>query len=238
MAVNHVPAAAGPRIDAIAIVVVGCLIAAIAPFDLGFAYLTAGSASARVCLLFAIATAGFFFAERSGLRLRASDLRFPILTPVIVALLVALYVTIIDCFVFRALLPQSYVELFYTVPIGQRLVVFMLRAWNENIIYRLFAMSVFSWLFGLVWKNGDGRPTPGAFAAAAILAQTINIYVNVTSQLAAPVTPVILAYDLVRYVFPGILWGYLYRRHGFATAEIASVGTHPFLQPSLGYFFG
>jgi hypothetical protein len=53
-------------------------------------------------------------------------------------------------------------------------------------------MSVFSWLFGLVWKNGEGRPTPGAFAAAAILAQTINICVNVTSQLAAPVTPVIL----------------------------------------------
>jgi len=44
----------------------------------------------------------------------------------------------------------------------------------------------------------------------------------------------LLVYDVVRYIPPGVLWGYLYSRNGFATAEIASVGTHPFLQPFLG----
>ena len=33
---------------------------------------------------------------------------------------------------------------------------------------------------------------------------------------------------------PGVIWGYLYWRPGFVAAEIASVGTHPFLQPALG----
>jgi hypothetical protein len=226
------------RIDAVVVIAIGCAIAAVAPFDLWFGYLTGGSALARVCLLAAIGSAGLFFAERSGLHLRASGLRFPILVPVIVAVLVALYVTVIDCFVFRAILSRDYVELFDTLPLGPRLLSFMLRAWNENIIYRLFMMSGLSWLFGVVWKAGDGRPAAGAFIAAAFLAQVINISINVTFQLPAPVTPPMLVYDLVRYVFPGALWGYLYWRHGFATAEIASVGTHPFLQPLLGALIG
>jgi hypothetical protein len=30
-----------------------------------------------------------------------------------------------------------------------------------------------------------------------------------------------------------VVWGYLYWRPGFVAAEIASVGTHPLLQPAL-----
>jgi hypothetical protein len=37
-----------------------------------------------------------------------------------------------------------------------------------------------------------------------------------------------------RPIVPGVIWGYLYWRHGFVAAEIASVGMHPFLQPALG----
>lgn len=223
---------------AVAVVAIGCVIAAIAPFDLALAYVTGDSATARVCLVFAMACAGLFFAAKCDLHLPASGLRFPALTPVAVALLVAVYVTIIDCLVFRTILSQSYVDIFNNIPLGQRLLIFMLRAWNENIIYRLFVMSTLSWLLGLVWKADTGRAAAGAFLLAAILAQVINIYINVVSQASAPVTATILAYDLVRYVFPGVLWGYLYWRHGFATAEIASVGTHPFLQPLLGALIG
>jgi hypothetical protein len=152
--------------------------------------------------------------------------------------LVAVYVTIIDCFIFRTVIPQSYVELFKNAPVGPRILAFMLRAWNENIIYRLFAMSALAWVVGLVWRADEGRPAAGAFVAAAVLAQVANIYLNVTSQLPPPVTVTMLIYDLVRYVLPGVLWGHLYRRYGFATAEIASVGTHPFLQPLLGALIG
>lgn len=48
------------RSDAIVIVVVGCVIAAIAPFDTAFAYLSNGSALARVCLFAVIGTCGAF----------------------------------------------------------------------------------------------------------------------------------------------------------------------------------
>jgi hypothetical protein len=214
---------------AIIIVAVGCVIAAIAPFDTGLALLAKGSVLARICLFAAIACVGVFCSERSGLQLKSAGLRFPVLTPIIIALSVALYVSTIDCIVFRAIIPDIYLNLFRNVPLGTRLLSFMMRAWNENIIYRLTMMSALAWLVGFLWKNGD-RPAAGAFVLAAVLAQVINISINV----AKPSSPTMLAYDVVRYIVPGVLWGYLYWRHGFTTAELASVGTHPFLQPLLG----
>jgi len=75
------------------------------------------------------------------------------------------------------------------------------------------------------------RPTCGGVVhSGGNIAQVINISMNVSE----PSSPMLLVYDVVRYIPPGVLWGYLYWRNGFATAEIASVGTHPFLQPFLG----
>jgi hypothetical protein len=223
-------AAARHRSDAIAIVMVGCVIAAIAPFDTAFAYLSNGSALARVCLFAVIGTCGVFCAEKSGLQLRPSGLRCPTLTPIRIALLVAVYVIVIDCVVFRTIVPQSTIELFRNVPLGPRLLGFMMRAWNENIIYRLTVMSGLSWLIGFLWRSDGVRPAAGPLILAAIIAQVINISMNVSE----PSSPMLLVYDVVRYIPPGVLWGYLYWRNGFATAEIASVGTHPFLQPFFG----
>jgi len=112
----------------------------------------------------------------------------------------------------------------------------MLAAYVENIEYRLFLMSALVWAIGSLWRGSDGRPANGAFWTAMTLAQIVNIAVNVAPQAAGPITPLALAYDGLRYLFPGVVWGYLYWRHGFVAAEIASVGAHPFLQPPLGYF--
>jgi hypothetical protein len=214
---------------AIIIVAVGCVIAAIAPFDTGLAFLAKDSVLARICLFAAIACVGVFCSYRSGLQLKPAGLRFPVLTPRIIALSVALYVGTIDCIVFRAIIPDIYLNLFRSVPLGTGLLSFMMRAWNENIIYRLTMMSALAWVVSFLWKNGD-RPATGAFVLASVLAQVINISINV----AKPSSPTMLAYDLVRYIVPGVLWGYLYWRLGFTTAEITSVATPPFLQPLLG----
>lgn len=121
------------RSDVVVITIVGCAIATIAPFYTAFAYVSNGSVFARVCLFGVIACSEFFCATESSLQVKSICLRYPILTPIGVAILVTLYVTVIDCVVFRPVDPDS-----------------------------------------------------------------------------------------------------IFRRHGFATAEIASVGTHPFLHPLLG----
>lgn len=62
--------------------------------------------------------------------------------------------------------------------------------------------------------------------------QLINIAFNVVLLSHVPVTALTLTYDALRYVLPGVLWAILYIRNGFATAEVASVGCHLFLQPA------
>jgi hypothetical protein len=216
----------------------GSAIAVLAPFDLAFAAATGGSPLRRAVALPALALAGLSFAGRVGLQVPATRLRHPIAAPLAVAAVVALAIVAVDCRLFTGVLPASYRELFAGVGLAQRLLLFMLRAFNENILYRLFLTSLLVWLLSRIWRGGGARPAPAAYWAAITLAQGINVAINVVLPASGPVTPLDLLYDGVRYVLPGVVWGYLYWRHGFVTAEIASVGCHPFLQPPLGYFLG
>ena len=220
---------------AVAALCAGSVIAALVPFDLPFAFVTRGSVVLRALALPVIGLAGLVAAGRVGLRFGSKNLAHPVAVPVLVAALVALGVAILDGLVCRGVLADSYVQLLTTVGLGTRLLYFMLRAFNENIIYRLFVLSGLVWIIGMVWHEPDLRPANGAFWTAIVLAQVINISINVVAASAGPITPSVLGYDAIRYIVPGVIWGYLYWRYGFVTAEIASVGTHPFLQPLLAH---
>jgi hypothetical protein len=116
-------------------------------------------------------------------------------------------------------------------PLAIRTPAMMLRAFNENIIYRLFLSSILIWLIGRFWKTPSGAPAIGAYWVGFGLAQAANIWINVTSL--APLTPIALAHDGIRYFAPGMLWSWLYWRRGFQANEIASTSVHLFLQPIL-----
>ena len=70
-----------------------------------------------------------------------------------------------------------------------------------------------------------------------IVAQSINISINVVYALGDPISFSVLAYDALRYVAPGVLWAWLFWRFGFVVAEVASVGSHVFLQPAFSIVF-
>jgi hypothetical protein len=222
------------RAKALVTLAIGSIIAIVGPFDVAFGLATGDSALLRAVALPALGLAGLFFAGRVGLTVPTFGLRHPWRTPLAVAFAVAAGVAAIDGFIFRSLLLPDYVEYFRNTDDGERLFYFMLRAFNEQILYRLFLMSFLVWCLGLLWRGDGGRPADGAYWVAMTLAQIANIAIN----MPLPATPGMLCYDFVRYICPGIVWGYLYWRHGFMTAEVAHVGTHPFLQPALGYLLG
>jgi hypothetical protein len=114
-----------------------------------------------------------------------------------------------------------------------RLSYFMLRAFNENVIYRLFVFSGLMYLLSRL--NGSRDLAPAWIASAMVVAQVINIGLNVVIPSPDPITAASIFYDLLRYVSPGVLWAWLYWRFGFLTAEVASVGCHIFLQPMFSY---
>ncbi|MGA9916761.1 MAG: hypothetical protein WBR17_29905 [Paraburkholderia sp.] len=220
------------------LLLVGALIASEAGFDIVFNAISGGVPWIRVVLFLALGTTGFFCAQRTGLRLAAHDLGHPIAAAFGIGLLVALYVATVDLIVFRHFLPPSYVAYFSGHSLSERMFSFMLRAFNESILYQLFFMSAVLWGMGLVWRNSQGHIPKAAYWIAIILAQAIPMLLNEAPFYPPHLTPIFLLYVLVRFILAGILWGFLYWRYGFVTAEMAHVSTHIFLQPIMGYVLG
>lgn len=215
-----------------AIMLISMSIAVVAPFDIAFTAATFGSSVLRAVLIAVLAMTGAFCARRAGLRLEGHGAQSPLLIGMLMAVIVAAYVVAIDCFLFRHLLSADYVQ-FLQSPLPSRLIYFMLRAFNENVIYRLF---VFSSLAYLVFRarGSEGVTAAALIFVAMVVTQLINIGMNVVATSSQPLSLLTLAYDGLRYVVPGVLWAWLFWRFGFATAEVASVGCHIFLQPALG----
>ena len=210
------------------ILLIGIPIAALAPFDVLFSALTLGSPWLRMAWISVLVMLGARAGATLGLRLEGHGARHPALIGLAAAVVVAAYVVVLDCFVFRAMLDPAYAEFLHR-PLSERLLYFMPRAFNENIMYRLFGFAGLAWLLS---RGGRVRPSGRILAVAMVGAQLVNIVCNVVLLSHAPVTALSLTYDALRYVVPGVLWAILYMRNGFAVAEIASVGCHVFLQPA------
>lgn len=221
-----------PSTALVATALIAAIIAMIQPFDHVFDTVTFKSPIARGALIVALVVIGAACARRLGLRLEGHGARQPALVGLLMALLVAVYVVVLDAFLFRGLLSKAYVE-FLATPLPARYVYYMTRAFNENVLYRLFAFSVLAALASLA---AGRRRLPFAIVfVLMIAAQVLNIGVNVVLVSGQALTPAILTYDTLRYIVPGVIWACLFWRYGFFVAEVASVGCHVFLQPALGY---
>ncbi len=210
------------------------VIAVIAPFDSLFLPLTFGSPLLRAALMAFLAVTGGAAAKACGLRLEGHGAKYPLLIGLGAALAVAAYVFVLDVVLLRPMLSADYVAYLH-VPLGERLAGFMLRAFNENVLYRLFLFPVIAFAAQRVLRRD--HISPRLLIAAMVAAQVINIAANAVLPLPDPITLAQLGYDAIRYVAPGVVWAILFRRYGFATAEVASVGCHVFLQPAFSLIF-
>ncbi len=212
----------------------GCCLAAaiawLAPFDTAFSAATLGSPVLRSVLIVVLALAGLWSARRLGLGIEPRRLDHTILTPLVLAVGMAGYCFLVDLLL-RSQLPQLYIHTMSTVPTVERIFVFATRAFNENVIYRLFFGSILTYLIGQAWKNAAGGPALGAYFAGFTLSQIVNIWINVSSF--AAITPMHLLHDALRYVIPGLVWSWVYCRHGFQSNEISCMSVNIFLQPLL-----
>jgi hypothetical protein len=211
-----------------AIVAIAALIGWIAPFDVYYTAVTGGSPVARTLVIALVAVAGGLASRSAGLSLGGQGRGAPLGIGLSAAALVAARVVLLDCVLFRASLPDGFAA-FLRAPLHVRLFYFMLRAFNENVIYRLFGFGGSVWLLGK-WR---GR-APGMVAMLAVAAavQAVNIGGNVIWAGGAPITAAGLGYDALRFILPGMVSAWLFTRYGFATAEVASVSCHLFLQPA------
>jgi hypothetical protein len=132
------------------------------PFDLLFATATFDQPALRATLIVVLALIGAWAGREVGLPLHSSTRSLGV--AVLLAVGMALACAAVDL-LFRPALHPDYARAMAEAPLGVRLAGFMLRAVNENILYRLFLGSVLALALGRIWRDGRGRPAEGRSGA-------------------------------------------------------------------------
>lgn len=109
---------------------------------------------------------------------------------------------------------------YYTGPLWPRTAWTCLNALREEVLYRLAAQTVLAAIPAMLHR----RSGPRWMIAAIALAQLLNV-----GLLAAIMPP----YGLVRFWLVGCIWGWLYWKHGFASALAGHAASHLLLDPLL-----
>lgn len=92
----------------------------------------------------------------------------------------------------------------------------------EELLLRLFLMSLLAWLGGFVSKTQEGKPTSAVFWIANILAAIIFGLGHLpATALLLPLTPQVITRALVLNGLAGVAFGWLYWKRGLEAAMIS-----------------
>lgn len=97
---------------------------------------------------------------------------------------------------------------------------------TEEVLLRLFTMSLIAWLGSFISKTSDGKPTSAvlwiAIIAAAVLFGLGHLPATATI---IPLTPLVITRAIVLNGLGGVIFGYLYWKRGLESAMIAHFST-------------
>ncbi len=97
---------------------------------------------------------------------------------------------------------------------------------DEEILLRLFMVSLLAWLLSRVWRDREGNPTAGGMWLVIIVASLLFGlgHLPVTRQL-TPLAPLIILRAIVLNGIAGLAFGYLYWKRGLESAMLAHFST-------------
>lgn len=92
----------------------------------------------------------------------------------------------------------------------------------EELLMRLFLMSLLAWLLDKIWRGADGRPGSQAMWLANVVAAVLFGLGHLPSaSLFLPITPLVVIAALLLNGVAGIVFGWLYWRRGIEAAMAA-----------------
>jgi membrane protease YdiL (CAAX protease family) len=184
---------------------------------------------------------GLVLSERIGLRMpliqawttgkRASVPQAVVLPALLAGAAVGVTLVAIEALVFLRHLPPAMQRLL-AIPLWKRLLGGVLYGGiTEELLMRLFLMSLVAWLCGRWWRTAGGLPTSGAFWIAIVLVAVLFGLGHLPATSAVtPLTTMVVLRAVVLNGIAGIVFGYLYWRHGLEAAMMGHMSAHLVMQ--------
>jgi membrane protease YdiL (CAAX protease family) len=210
------------------------------PLPIPLPLLAAIQIAVQVVLFAVLIAIGLFFANRIGLGLPileawlrgepvADRLRAVVPISIILGVLSSLLIIALDVFVFQ---PALKAELggaaarltarAATPAAWKGFLASFYGGFDEEMLLRLFVMSLLAWLGHFISKTPDGKPTVAVFWVANLLAAVLFGLGHLpATALLIPLTPLVVLRAVVLNGLIGIACGYLYFTRGLESAILA-----------------
>lgn len=129
---------------------------------------------------------------------------------------------LLEITVFWPRLPQAMRTSFPIPALWKRFLACFYGGIDEELLCRLFLLSLLAWLIGLVWHVPDGKPAPGALWLANILAAVIFGLGHLpTTAALVRLNPLLIVRAILLNGIVGVAFGYLFWQYGLEAAMLA-----------------
>lgn len=107
------------------------------------------------------------------------------------------------------------------IPLWKRFLICFYGGINEEVLARLFLLSLFAWLFNRSWRR-PGHPGTYAFwTANVIVAVLFGLGHLPSASLVMPITPLVVGAALLLNGIAALAFGWLYRKYNLEAAMVA-----------------
>ncbi len=134
----------------------------------------------------------------------------------------AVFLLILEITVFWPRLPQAMRTAFPIPALWKRFLACFYGGIAEELLCRLFLLSLLAWLIGFAWHVPGGKPTLGALWLANILAAIIFGLGHLpTTASLVKLTPLLIVRAILLNGIVGVTFGYLFWQYGLEAAMLA-----------------
>ncbi len=159
---------------------------------------------------------------RSDVRGESDTRAIQTLTPGLLTGVAVGIVLLISLLVLVPRLPNLPFVIAARLPIWKRFLACFYGGIYEEVLMRLFLLSLVAWIANRSWRKNALRLSDSAFWFANILVAILFGLGHLPStSLFMPITPLVVVAALLLNGIAGIVFGYLYRKRGLESAMIA-----------------
>lgn len=149
-------------------------------------------------------------------------LRLTLLPSIVAGLGVGIVLFLLIKFVFLPHIPALPLIAEANISLWKRVLASFYGGIVEELLMRLFLLSLLAWLLGKVWRGVNGLPGTGVlWAANFIVAIIFGLGHLPSASMVMPITPIVVVAALVLNGIAALVFGYLYWTKSLEAAMVA-----------------